>query len=135
MCCVWQSHDAPISFGVKEFCQQCNLCADNCPAKAISYGNGQEIEVHNKSNVQGVRKWTTNAEKCFSYWTKINTDCSVCIRVCPYNRGSSTLDLIWRRLAGFQPLRGLMLKLDIMSGRGKRSKPVRWWDRNRMVNT
>ena len=33
------------------------------------------FEVHNASNVPGIKKWSTNAEKCFSYWTKINTDC------------------------------------------------------------
>ena len=121
------AHDAPVRFGVKEFCAQCNLCAKGCPAKAISFGCGNTEEVHNRSNIKGIRKWSTDAEKCFSYWTQINTDCSVCIRVCPYNRGTSILDVLWRYLAGVPALRGLMLKLDVTSGRGKRHKPALWW--------
>jgi len=126
------SHDSPVKFGVKEFCQECNLCANACPAKAISFHpTGEEIEVHNASNVQGIAKWTTNAEKCFSYWTKINTDCSVCIRVCPYNRGQGMLDVAWRVLAGKPAFRSLMLRLDGTSGRGKKTRPARWWDSRR----
>lgn len=124
------AHDNPIRFGVKEFCQECNLCAKACPAKAISFGTGKEEEVHNMSNVVGIPKWTTDAERCFSYWTKINTDCSVCIRVCPYNRGQGVLDLAWRYLAGKPIFRGLMRELDVLSGRGRRTKPATWWARN-----
>lgn len=68
-------------------------------------------------------------EKCFKYWTQINTDCSVCIRVCPYNRpGNTWRDEVWRLLAG-TPLRHLLLVLDERSDRGAKQKPAGWWGR------
>jgi len=27
-------HDGPVHFGVKEFCESCNRCAEACPARA-----------------------------------------------------------------------------------------------------
>ena len=54
------------------------------------------------------------------------TDCSICIRVCPYNRDLPRwLDRLRFRLMG-SPLRRLMLWLDTVLGGGKR-KPPRWW--------
>ena len=51
------SHDVPIDFGVQKFCENCDLCATGCPAKAISFsppGGAQAVEeVHNKSNLTG----------------------------------------------------------------------------------
>jgi len=120
------AHDEPRRSGVAEFCAVCDRCATACPAQAISYGPAGGAEHHNQSNLRGVRKWTTNAEKCFSYWTQSNAACSVCIRVCPYNRGSGAADRAWRYLAG-TPLRRLMLALDDASGRAKRLRPAAWW--------
>ena len=118
--------DSPIRFGVKEFCNECNLCVTACPAKAIFDGNPKKERV-TKSTIKGVEKWSINPEKCFKYWTSINTDCSVCIRVCPYNRGLKWYDVIWRYLAGTN-LRKFMLYLDVKSKRGKKKRPTHWWE-------
>jgi epoxyqueuosine reductase QueG len=82
------AHDRPIRFGVKEFCEICRKCSSGCPPKAIAAGD-PSAEIHNRSNIRGVEKWTTDAEKCFDFWVSQITDCSICIRVCPYNRGHS----------------------------------------------
>ncbi len=31
------SHDKPIHFGVKEFCNICNICASECPVKSYTF--------------------------------------------------------------------------------------------------
>ena len=118
-------YDHPINFGVKEFCNECSLCVKACPAKAIFDGFPVKERV-TMSTIKGVEKWSINPEKCFKYWTSINTDCSVCIRVCPYNRGSKWYDVIWRYLAGTH-LRKFMLYLDVKSKRGKKKRPTEWW--------
>ncbi len=119
--------DAPIRFGVKEFCDICNRCSSACPPRAISPGP-PTTEIPNRSNSVGVRKWQLDAEKCFKYWTNIASDCGVCIRVCPYNKDfSRPVMRIARRLAG-TPLRRLMLKLDIWLGYGRREAPRTWWN-------
>ena len=121
------AHDAPIRFGVREFCETCRKCTDACPVRAIAAG-APSREIHNVSNLVGVRKWTTDAEKCFSFWVNQNSDCSICIRVCPYNKDfSHWLHRLGRDLAA-TPLRGLMLRLDGWLGYGKRKAPKAWWN-------
>ena len=120
------SHDKQIHFGVKEFCNICNLCASSCPVKAIPYDAPSDI-TYNKSNISGVRKWSVDGEKCFSFWTAQNSDCSICIRVCPYNKDYSKLiNRIGIRLAGTW-LRNLLLWIDIKLSYGKRKKSSKWW--------
>lgn len=120
------AHDKPISFGVKAFCDQCRRCADGCPVKAIAQG-APSLEVHNRSNIKGVVKWSVDGEKCFSYWVAQNSDCSICIRICPFNKDYSKW---WHRLGirlAATPLRRLLLWLDVKLGYGQRLKPVDWW--------
>ncbi len=120
------AHDRPIRFGVNEFCQVCRRCSDSCPVNAIPSGN-PNTELHNESNIRGVRKWSVDGEKCFGYWTAQNTDCSICVRVCPYNKDYSKWWFrVGRWLAG-TPLRRLMPWLDVKLGFGKRLAPRAWW--------
>ena len=69
----------------EKFCTICRECTKACPPGAIDDGNPLET-IYNQSNIPGISKWTTDAEKCFDFWVKQVTDCSICIRVCPYNR-------------------------------------------------
>ena len=118
--------DRPIRFGVKEFCDVCTRCADACPVNAIPDGP-PTAEILNRSNIVGVRKWTVDAESCFDFWAKQNSDCSICIRVCPYNRDwPRWLFGAWRRLAA-TPLRRLLVWLDEALGFGARRPARNWW--------
>ena len=120
--------DQPIRFGVKEFCAVCRKCATACPVKAIPPGEPTTAR-HNQSNIRGVRKWSVDGEKCFGYWAAQNSDCSICIRVCPYNKDyRKPWHRLGRVLAG-TPLRGLMLRLDGWLGYGQRMKPGAWWSK------
>lgn len=120
------AHDRPQRFGVLETCEVCRACSDACPPKAIAM-DAPSDRVYNISNIRGVRKWTTDAEKCFRFWSNQNTDCSICVRVCPYNRDySKRFSRIWRWMAG-TPLRRLALWIDRLSGRGRRVAPDAWW--------
>ena len=120
------AHDVPISFGVKAFCDTCRRCTRGCPVKAIP-DSEPSAAVHNQSNIKGVRKWTVDGEKCFGYWAAQNSDCSICIRVCPYNKDySKRRHHIGQRLAGTR-LRGFILRLDGALGYGERMKPKLWW--------
>ena len=118
--------DHPIRFGVEEMCGTCQACADACPATAIPRDAPTDRR-HNVSNLEGVTKWTVDGEACFGYWAKINSDCSVCIRVCPYTRDYSTrAGRVWALLAG-SPLRRLALRWDRAQRRGARVSSLEWW--------
>ena len=120
------AHDRPQRFGVKEFCDACGRCAEACPAQAIPHGEPSD-RVYNRSNLVGVRKWSVDAEKCFGFWVGQNSDCSICIRVCPYNKDfSKWWNRIGRWLAG-TPLRTWMLRLDVWLGFGARRRASWWW--------
>jgi reductive dehalogenase len=124
------AHDKPRKFGVTEFCNICNKCADACPPKALPFGPPEEGGA-NRSTISGVRKWSADCEKCFSYWTRMKADCAICMRVCPYNKDYSKWTMrLWRDLMG-TALRKLMLKLDDTLGYGKRKSPKKWWSDRR----
>ncbi len=118
--------DTPTSFGVTEFCQICDRCSEACPASAIPAGGPAPVAL-NRSGLKGVEKWSVDGEACFGYWSKINSDCAICIRVCPFSRDyTKRRHRLWRRLAG-SPLRRLALRLDLRFGGGARLKPTHWW--------
>ena len=120
------AHDRPIRFGVKEFCEICRRCTKGCPVKAIPDGPPSK-DTYNQSNILGVKKWSVDGEKCFGFWAAQNTDCSICIRVCPYNKDYSRwLHKLGLRLAGTR-LRHFMLWLDVKLGYGERQKSSLWW--------
>ena len=121
--------DQPIDFGVTETCNHCRRCSDGCPVKAIP-ADAPKFETHDGiSHLRGVKKWTINAKQCFTFWANQGTDCSICIRVCPYNKDFSKrfnrllrwmLSNRWRRLA---------LWLDVKLKYGERKTAGWWWRR------
>lgn len=83
--------DAPRTLGIQEFCRKCQKCARNCPAQAIPYGE--------KSEENGVLKWTLNREECYRFWRKAGTDCAVCIAVCPFSKPDNSFHNLIREVA------------------------------------
>lgn len=63
---------------VVDFCTVCNKCAAACPAQAIPHGERQ-------SHPDGTLRWKLDAERCYTYWTRVGTDCGRCMAVCPYS--------------------------------------------------
>ena len=117
------AHDSPTPLGVRAFCDICTKCADACPVKALPYGPPETTD--DPSAIKGVRKWTSDAGKCFGFWAKLSSDCAICMRVCPFNRDFSKWQhRAWLKLA-LSPLRKVALWLD--RNRGKRRKPAEWW--------
>lgn len=118
------AHDRPKPLGVRAFCDICTRCAEACPVKALPFG-APEVGGANISALKGVKKWTSDAEKCFGFWAKLASDCAICMRVCPFNRDFSRWPhRLWLRLA-LSPLRRLALWLD--RHRSGRTKPSDWW--------
>lgn len=72
------AYDEPIDIGVQSFCEQCLICAEECPSGAIPLG---EKTLHN-----GVMKWKLDEQKCYSYWHVNGTDCGICAVVCPWTK-------------------------------------------------
>ena len=117
--------DQPKRPGVAKFCDICTKCVDACPVKALPSGAPKVSE--DISTIKGVKKWSSDAKKCFSFWASLSSDCAICMRVCPFNRDfTQTRHKLWLKLA-LSPLRRLALWLD--RKRGGRLKPSEWWSR------
>lgn len=119
------NYDIPIDFGVTETCNVCRRCSDGCPPKAIP--SAEPIFMDDISNHTGVKKWTVDAKKCFKFWTNQGTDCSICIRVCPYNKDFSKPHNRVLRWMMSNQLRHIALWLDKKLKYGERKKANWWW--------
>lgn len=121
-------HDSAKPRGVQDFCKICSKCADSCPVKALPFGEPKETN-NNISSIKGVKKWTSDAAKCFSFWGNMASDCAICLRVCPFNRDFRKIhNRLWLQLA-LSPWRKFALRLD--KSLGDRVKPSRWWAKTR----
>lgn len=119
------THDTPKPSGVRAFCDICTKCADACPVKALPFGP-PEVSGTSPSAIKGVRKWTSDAGKCFGFWAKLSSDCAICMRVCPFNRDFTKWQhRAWLKLA-LSRWRKLALWMD--RKRGGRVKPAAWWN-------
>lgn len=123
------AHDKPRYFGVEQTCAICRRCANNCPPQAIDHGEPSTYRFNN-SNIKGIKKWTTDAEKCFKFWVVKGSDCANCIRTCPYNKDYRRLwPKIMRVLLGTK-LRKLALIIDDKMRLHDQVRPSSWWNSN-----
>lgn len=120
--------DLPLEFiklknfsSVIDFCNICKKCADACPSNSISYDGRKDID--------GVLRWKINSESCFTYWTKIGTDCGRCIAVCPYAHPNNLMHnfIRWGIKNSYLFRRFALWMDDLFYGRKPKSKPVPFW--------
>lgn len=121
--------DPPISFGVKEFCEGCMLCAIDCPSESISKGP-MTWEGKTNSNNPGSYKWYIQPETCYDY---NGFSCSNCKRNCPFNKpNNSWLHKVIREAIELRSV-GLgkgMVKLDQASGYGEQLPDKEFWKKD-----
>jgi len=69
--------DAPIEFGVQDYCLTCRLCETACPGDAVSPADDYIV-------TDGIKRWLIDNEKCFPYSRLREDYCHICVDVCPY---------------------------------------------------
>jgi reductive dehalogenase len=119
--------DKPIESGVRELCDTCGRCAEECPGRAISFGEPTN-EGPTISNSSGAYKWYINPEKCFEFWVRNTGGCGNCIRVCPFNKPLGWLHDMTRFLVGNASwLDPALLRMDKLLGYGRRARVEAYW--------
>jgi reductive dehalogenase len=117
----------PIFFGVTEFCNQCKKCARQCPVGAIPFGD-RSFEPIDECSHQGVLQWQMDHKKCRQFWAEVGTNCGICIRACPFNKGRARIHDVTRWIIkNFKFIDPLILKLDEIMGYGKYQPAEKFW--------
>jgi epoxyqueuosine reductase len=101
--------DKPIEFGVKEFCNDCKICAEQCPSGAISFADSYE-----GLEIRGYEHWYINNGACYNFWRESmgGMGCRLCVANCPYSRKDNWLHDMSRQLDPRDPtgiVRGTLL--------------------------
>ena len=75
--------DQPIDFGLQSFCQDCKICAEACPSKAI--------RTDDKVMYNGYETWKLDTRRCasFNFTNKNGTMCNTCVKSCPWSNPST----------------------------------------------
>ncbi len=105
--------DQPVTFGAADFCRSCTICAEHCPAKAISFDRDTTFETACPSNSQGIKKWPVNSWACLKFWIYNGRECGICQAVCPFSRQRETAE----KLEALPQSIGL-----------KENDPRQWWN-------
>ncbi|MFC1491290.1 reductive dehalogenase [Nitrospinota bacterium] len=118
-----------IDIGAIEFCEVCQKCADACPVKAVPKGP-RTTEGPDISSNPGVLKWYLNGEKCRHHFAHVGTNCGICLRVCPFNKGKGIHHSIakWMVKLRLPFLNRLLVRLDDWLGYGKQKDPRFFWN-------
>jgi ferredoxin len=70
------TYDQPIDYGIHKFCQECQICVNRCPGRAL---------VKEKIDWRGVEKNKLMYERCRPVMARYE-GCAVCMLTCPMQR-------------------------------------------------
>ena len=125
--------DAPVDFGVTQFCTACKKCAQMCPSSSIPRGE-RTVEPNNISNASGGLKWPQNGETCLMRAARNRYPCSTCISVCPYNKPYTRFHRTVRWLADHARWADpFYIMMDNLFGYGVPKKADGFWERWRTI--
>lgn len=122
--------DLKFCESVTRFCEVCEKCAKTCPSQSIPYGPDRTWRGKTRSNNPGVMKWYINPETCYNFWVENGSECSNCIRSCPYNKENDLFHrfIVW--LTENAPwLNRIIVQMDDLVGYGKQKEPKSYMKR------
>ncbi len=121
--------DKPISFGLLEFCKVCKRCAEACPSTALSFKDEPDFEVLGPWNNPGHQAWFEDSTKCLAYWRESTSECSVCLRVCPWAKKDKTVvhSIVKAASAKMPFLDNAFTSMDKVFGYGEQKDAEKWW--------
>jgi epoxyqueuosine reductase len=115
-------YDKPIEFGLQSFCQDCQICAENCPSQAISNGD--------KVMYNGYETWKLDTRRCagFNFTNKKGTMCNRCVKSCPWTYPSTWPHNLVRRMVMHSGLaQQIAIRAAHLLGTGKDHPDEKWW--------
>jgi reductive dehalogenase len=114
--------DKPIDFGLQKFCQNCKICAEACPSKAIPTGD--------KFMYNGYETWKLDTRRCasFNFTNKKGTMCNTCVKSCPWSNPSTWPHNLMRSLVMEIPFsQRLAIRIARLLGPNMTTHQEKWW--------
>ena len=114
--------DKPIDFGLQSFCQDCKICAQNCPSKAIPKGN--------KVMYNGYETWKLDVRRCasFNFTNNNGTMCNRCVKSCPWSNPTTwSHNLVRNLVMGSRLAQRVAIQAAYLLDKGKDSADEKWW--------
>lgn len=121
--------DKPIDFDLQNFCQNCKICAENCPSRAISIGE--------KVMYNGYETWKLNTQRCasFNFTNKNGTMCNRCVKSCPWtNPPTWPHNLVRKLVMGSRLAQRIAIQGAHLLDPGKDHPDQKWWFDMEYVN-
>ncbi|MFC2072020.1 reductive dehalogenase [Chloroflexota bacterium] len=114
--------DRPVKFGLQDFCQHCQICAEFCPSSAIPTGD--------KTMYNGYQTWKLNEQRCHSFrvLNKQGTFCGRCVKVCPWTKPNTwPHNMVRWTVKSTSLARRIATKASKILGPDKVSYDDKWW--------
>jgi reductive dehalogenase len=114
--------DKPVDFGLQSFCQNCKICAENCPSRAISSGD--------KVIYNGYQTWKLDVRRCasFNFTNKNGTMCNRCVKCCPWsNPPTWPHNLVRMMVMGSRLAKRIAIRAAYLLEPGKDRPDQKWW--------
>jgi reductive dehalogenase len=114
--------DQPVDFGLQPFCQDCKICAENCPSKAIPTGD--------KVLYNGYETWKLDTQRCasFNFTNKNGTMCNACVKSCPWSNPSTWPHNLVRELVSNLPFtQRIAIRAARFLGADMTFPEEKWW--------
>lgn len=114
--------DKPIDFGLQNFCQNCKICAENCPSKAIPTGD--------KVMYNGYETWKLDTRRCasFNFTNRKGTMCNRCVKSCPWSNPTTWPHNLVRNLVMHSRLaQKIAIRAAYLLKPGKGHPDEKWW--------
>jgi epoxyqueuosine reductase len=114
--------DKPIDFNLQKFCQDCKICAENCPSKAISRGD--------KVIYNGYETWKLDTRRCASYnfTNRHGTMCNRCVKSCPWSQPTTWGHNLVRKLVmRYSITHPIAIRAAHLLKTGKGHPDRKWW--------
>ena len=126
------TYDAPIDFGLVEFCKKCKKCAEDCPAGALSFDDEPSFKTRGPWNNPGHKAWFEDSYLCFQHWQQVDNGCGICLASCPYTKAAQAwIHDAAKATASIAPAAdGLLRIMDSAFGYGRQHDPEQWWTKD-----
>lgn len=112
----------PISFGVREFCRKCRICAKACAVRSISSGEEPGWDAKGAWSNPGHQAYFRETMRCRDYFYKSGSNCGICLAKCPYSEPDA------EKFRGFLGgTSGGKIDADAVMPANRRD-PAGWWD-------